>query len=172
VSDIITKLTFDMLRDSFQAAGYRVETLVDPVANVQYLRSATVGLGFDIRAGNPLPGEEQGFADVTFVAPLQVQGELPLDIVNRWNVTRRFGRLQLSQSFLVFCLDICVAGGVTTNNLRAHIEIWDRLLQELVGYLREELSKLGSTAQAEQSANVDETVRPLTGKLNRSATAR
>ena len=148
MSDIIIKLTLDSLRDAFQSAGYRIEVVTDPVANVQYLRSATSGLAFDIRPGNRFAGEEQGFADVTLVAPLQVQGELPLEVVNRWNAMRRFGRLQLSPPFLVFATDICVAGGVAPNNLRAQIEIWDRLVQELVGYLREQLSKLGTAGGA------------------------
>lgn len=157
----ITKLTLDTLRESFQSAGYRVEALTDPVANIPYLRSATAGLAFDIRPGNQFAGEEQAFADVAFVAALQVQGELPLDLVNRWNATRRFGRLQLSHPFLVFCLDVSVAGGVAPNYLRGQIEIWDRLVQELIAYLREELRKLGTTngataPVAQQAAKAEE----------------
>jgi hypothetical protein len=150
MSDVITKLTVDGLRESFQGAGYRVETLTDPVANVQYLRSATAGLAFEIRPGNRFLGEEESFADVMLLAALQVQGELPLDIVNRWNATRRFARLQFSPPFLMFCFDICVAGGVAPNNLRAQIEIWDRLVQELIGHLRDELARLGAAAPSTQ----------------------
>ena len=138
---VITTLTLDSLRETLQQAGYRVEQVNDPVANVPYLRSATGGLTFDIRPGNRIAGAE-AFVDAAFTAILQVQGELPLDLVNRWNATRRFARLQLSQPFLVFCLDVSVAGGVTGNHLRAHIEVWDRLVQELIAYLRDELQKL------------------------------
>jgi hypothetical protein len=138
---VITTLTLDSLRETLQQAGYRVEQVTDPVANSPYLRSATGGLAFDIRPGNWLAGAE-AFVDATFTAVLQVQGELPLDLVNRWNVTRRFARLQLSQPFLIFCLDVSVAGGVMPSHLRAHIEIWDRLVQELIAYLRDELQKL------------------------------
>ena len=56
----------------------------------------------------------------------------------------RFARLQLSQQFLVFCLDVSVAGGVMPNHLRAQIEIWDRLVQELIAYLRDELRQLSA----------------------------
>ncbi|NEV02767.1 YbjN domain-containing protein [Bradyrhizobium sp. UFLA 03-164] len=146
--EIITKLTLEDLRDSFQNGGYRVETLTDPVANTTYLRSATAGLGFEIRPGNQLVGEEQSFVDVMLVTTLQVQGELPLDLVNRWNTTRRFGRLQFSQPFLMFCLDVSVAGGVAPNFVRAQIEVWDRLVQELIAYLREELPKLAARSGA------------------------
>ncbi|MCC8960190.1 YbjN domain-containing protein [Bradyrhizobium sp. Pear77] len=156
MSEIITKLTIDGLRDSFQNVGYRVETLTDPVANTTYLRSATAGLGFEIRPGNQLVGEEQSFVDATLVTTLQVQGELPLDLVNRWNTTRRFGRLQFSQPFLMFCLDVSVSGGVAPNFVRAQIEVWDRLVQELIAYLREELPKIvarnGAAAVPQPSA--------------------
>ncbi len=146
----ITQLALDGLRDVLQQVGYRVEEATDPVANVSYLRSATGGLAFDVRPGNRLP--DGSFVDVAFVAVLQVQGELPLDLVNRWNATRRFARLQLSQPFLVLSLDVSVAGGVMPNHLRAHIEIWDRLVQELIAYLRDELRQL--SAKSETTAPV------------------
>jgi hypothetical protein len=143
MSDVqLVKLTLDNLRSALQQVGYRVEEVTDPVANLPYLRSATGGLAFDIRPGNRLADADGSFVDVAFTAILQVQGELPLELVNRWNTTRRFARLQLSQQFLVLCLDVSVAGGVMPNHLRAQIEIWDRLVQELIGYLREELRQL------------------------------
>ncbi len=138
----ITHLTLDSLRDVLQLAGYRVETMTDPVANILYLRSATNGLTFDVRPGNRLANIEGAFADVVFVAVLQVQGDLPLELVNRWNASRRFTRLQLSPPFLVLSLDVSVAGGVAPLYLRGQIEIWDHLVQQLIAYLREELPKL------------------------------
>jgi hypothetical protein len=154
-SDPIRTVTLDSLREIFQQAGYRVEMVTDPVAMIPYLRSATGGLAFDIRPGNRLAGEDRGFADVAFAAVLQIQGELPLDLVNRWNATRRFARLQLSQTFLVFCMDVSVAGGVTPAYLRAQIEIWDRLVQELIAYLRDELQKLSVPASPSPRAAHD-----------------
>jgi hypothetical protein len=138
---IITQLTLDSLREIIQLAGYRIETVTDPVSNTSYLRSATNGLAFDIRPGNRMSGAEQGFLDAAFLAVLQVQGELPLDLVNRWNASRRFARLQLSHPFLVLSLDLSVAGGVAPNHLRAQVEIWDNLVQQLIAYLRDELPK-------------------------------
>jgi len=141
---VIVKLTLEDLRAALQQVGYRVEEMTDPVANLPYLRSATSGLAFDVRPGNRLADADGSFVDVAFTAVLQVQGELPLDLVNRWNATRRFARLQLSQQFLVLFLDVSVAGGVMPNHLRAQIEIWDRLLQEMIVYLREELRALSA----------------------------
>jgi hypothetical protein len=146
--EILLKLSLDNVREVLQQAGYRVETVTDPVVNIMYLRSATGGLAFDIRPGNRLAGDDQGLADIAFSAVLQVQGELPLEPVNRWNATRRFARLQLSHPFLVLCMDVTAAGGVTSNHLRAQVEIWDRLVQELIAHLREELGKLAAAKGA------------------------
>jgi hypothetical protein len=153
MSDNIAKLTLDSLREVLQLAGYRVETMTDPVANLAFLRSATNGLAFDVRPGNRIAGDEQSFVDVALVAVLQVQGELPLDVVNRWNATRRFARLQLSQPFLALSLDFSVAGGVTKNHLRAQIEIWDHLIQQLIIYLREELASLAKMSSDKTSSD-------------------
>lgn len=148
---VISSLSLDALREYIQQAGYRVEPVTDPVANLTYLRSATNGLTFDIRGGNRAGSSGDQYADFAFVAPLQVQGELPLDLVNRWNATRRFGRLQLSHPFLALSLDVAVVGGVSTTYVRAQLEIWDQLVQQLIAYLREELPKLAS-AQAARAA--------------------
>jgi hypothetical protein len=153
MSDNVAKLTLDSLREVLQLAGYRVETMTDPVANLAFLRSATNGLAFDVRPGNRIAGDEQSLVDVALVAVLQVQGELPLDVVNRWNATRRFARLQLSQPFLALSLDFSVAGGVTKSHLRAQIEIWDHLIQQLIIYLREELAGLAKTSLDKTSSD-------------------
>jgi hypothetical protein len=145
---ITTQFSLETLRETLQSVGYRVEELTDPVANIPYLRSATGGLAFDVRPGNRLAADPKSFLDVALVAILQVQGELPLDLVNRWNATRRFARLQLSPPFLALSLDISVAGGVAQNHLRAQIEIWDHLVQQLIAYLREELQKLPAAKPA------------------------
>ncbi len=151
---VLVSLTLDSLRDVFQQAGYRVETATDPVANVRFLRSATGGVPFDIRPGNRLTENRDHFVDVALIAVLQVQGALPVDVVNRWNATRRFARLQLSYPFLVLSLDMTVAGGVAPNHLRAHIEIWDHLIQQLIAFLRAELPK----AAAARATNAGDTV--------------
>jgi Putative bacterial sensory transduction regulator len=172
-SEPIHTVTLDRLREIFQQAGYRVETVTDPVAMIPYLRSATGGLAFDIRPGNRLAGEDRGFADVAFAAVLQIQGDLPLDLVNRWNATRRFARLQLSQTFLVFCMDVSVAGGVTPAYFRAQIEIWDRLVQELIAYLRDELQKLSVPAgpsAAQDGTQAPKPARDPAAEPNSSAT--
>lgn len=163
---IVAKFTLDDLREHFQLAGYRVEAVTDPVVNMSYLRSATNGLAFDIRPGNRPAGDEQSFIDVSLIAVLQVQGELPLEVVNRWNATRRFARLQLSPPFLALSLDVSVAGGITLSNLRAQIEIWDHLVQQLVVFLREELAGLSNSRA--QAAPADRVERSHSAELEAS----
>jgi hypothetical protein len=65
---LITALTLQQLREIMQLAAYRVETLTDPVASSEYLRSATSGLRFDVRPGNRLAGTDGGFVDAALVA--------------------------------------------------------------------------------------------------------
>lgn len=149
---MISNLSLDVLREWIHQAGYRVETVTDPVASTPFLRSATNGLAFDIRGGNRSSAAGEQFSDFAFVAPLQVQGELPLELANRWNATRRFSRLQLSHSFLVLSFDVSVVGGVSFNHVRAQLEIWDHLMQQFVAYLREELPKLASDQTAPAAA--------------------
>ena len=98
-----------------------------------------------------------------FVALFAVRGAFPLDLLNKWNRTHRFGRLFLDkagpeQEFLVLSLDMSVAGGVSPTYLRAQVEIWDSLVQQLVPWLREELSKITTPTIAPTS---DATATPV-----------
>lgn len=149
---ILASITLDGLRDLMQQVGYRVETLNDPAGNA-FLRSATGGVAFDIRGGNRLAGAG-GYADLTFATVLQVQGDLPLDIVNQWNNSRRFARLHLVPGLQVFDMDVSVAGGVAPLALRTQIEIWDRLVQEFIPFLRDEVGKRGHVNGADRGAAV------------------
>jgi Putative bacterial sensory transduction regulator len=143
-------LTLDDIRDVLQQAGYRVEQFADP-SGVTLLRSATAGLPFDLRLGAPLAGGN-GYGDITLIAGLQIEGELPLAIVNQWNSMRRFGRLHVAQNFLVLAMDVLIFGGVARAHLRGEIEIWDRLLQELVPYLRAELNRPAADGDGQAKA--------------------
>lgn len=137
---VLNSFTLESLRDLLQTVGYRVEIV--PNGDMPLLRSSTAGFAFDIRPGNRLVGEDGGYVDFTFSAWLNIEGELPLDVVNRWNALRRFGRLQIVPGFLAMTMDVSFIGGVMPNHVRAQVEIWDHLVQALVPYLREELQKL------------------------------
>jgi hypothetical protein len=146
MSDVFNPLTIDSMREHLQANGYRAEIVSDPVANVQYIRSATNGLAFDVRMGNRLATEQLGYADATFVAVFNIVGNFPLEPINTWNSSRRFGRLQVDGSnpgykFLVLCMDVVVAGGISRQNLDAQVSIWDGLVQQLIPWLREQVAR-------------------------------
>lgn len=151
----LPSISFDALRAALQAAGYRAEEVSD--GNLRFLRSASNGLGFDVRPGNAFPGQSDQFSDIAFVAILGVQGTLPLDIVNKWNRTHRFSRLyvdkpQADAEFLVLSLDISLAGNVSPDYVRTQLQIWDTLIQQLIPWLREELGKLASSLDASAAA--------------------
>jgi hypothetical protein len=148
MADVIPELTIEGLRDIFLQVGYRAEIASDPDGNVQILRSATGGIAFEARPGNRLGGGGKSFVDFALIAGVQVEGELPLDVVNRWNTLRRFARLHLNPGLLLLAMDVSMVGGVSRDHLRANIEIWDRLLPDLVAYLREELQKQKTAAAA------------------------
>lgn len=129
----------DDVKDTLQEAGYRVEVLT--ANGIAVLRSATGGLPFDVRLGNRLPGSDERHLDMTFVALFAVRGVFPEKLLNDWNRSRRFGRLFLDQAtpdqeFLVLSMDVGIAGGVSAQYLRAQMEIWDALVNQLIAWLR------------------------------------
>jgi hypothetical protein len=135
------------LKEIMQAAGYRVDVL--PGDGIVVLRSATGGLGFEIRLVNSV-GSEGRYADATFLTHFSIEGTFPHELLNRWNKSRRFARLFLDRpeaggDFLVLSCDLSFAGGVSPDHVRAHVQIWDVLVHQLVAWLREELPKVAPT---------------------------
>ncbi|MGU9560598.1 hypothetical protein ACQXW1_17725, partial [Lactiplantibacillus pentosus] len=62
---------------------------------------------------------------------------MPVGIESAWNIGKRFARLAVQGEFLVLEMDVVVAGGVSESYLRATAELWDRLLQEFLLFLRQ-----------------------------------
>ncbi|UCZ85815.1 YbjN domain-containing protein [Pseudomonas sp. L5B5] len=130
---LITSVTTDSLTDLLQGAGYRVNQTEQN--GIVQLLSASQGIGYAVRFGNP--ADEAGhYVDFTYSCALRVQGELPAGLAELWNASRRFARLSLQGEFLVMEMDVVVAG-VSDSYLRGQLELWDRLLQEFIVYLRE-----------------------------------
>ncbi|WGY71638.1 YbjN domain-containing protein [Burkholderia cepacia] len=150
----IEAISADRLADVLRRAGYRV-TAAEQNGMVQ-LMSASQGIGFAVRFGNPAAAlAPQGadaqlaalpYIDYTLSCVLQVQGELPVELVADWNRTKRFARLASHGQFLALEMDVVVAGGVSERYLRSTIELWDRLIQEFLLHLR------NRPAMAEQEA--------------------
>ena len=142
---MIQTVTPDSLTELLQSAGYRVNRS-EQNAVVQLL-SASQGIGYAVRFGNPATAA-QHYVDFTFSCALRVQGELPGGLAQVWNASRRFARLSLQGEFLVMEMDVVVAAGVSPDYLRGNLELWDRLLQEFIVYLRE-YSQSAATLQTQ-----------------------
>lgn len=143
MSDVktIDSVTPQFLADALQGAGYRVN--VSEQNGAVQLLSASQGIGFAVRFGNPASQEGQ-YLDFTLSCALRVQGELPQGLENRWNIEKRFARLARHGEFLVLEQDVVLAGGVSESYLRVATELWDRLLQEFLLYLRTFASQQGT----------------------------
>ncbi|NYH20405.1 YbjN domain-containing protein [Paraburkholderia bryophila] len=140
--ELIEAVSIDRLAEILKAAGYRV-TVAEQNGALQ-LMSASQGVGFSVRFGNAVQVAAAAatdpaavrYLDYTHSCVLQVQGELPMELVASWNRTKRFARLADHGPFLALAMDVIVAGGVTERYLRSTIELWDRLIQEFLLHLR------------------------------------
>ncbi len=148
---LINSVTTESLTDLLQGAGYRVNQTEQN--GIVQLLSASQGIGYAVRFGNP-DREAGHYVDFTYSCALRVQGELPAGLAELWNASRRFARLSLQGEFLVMEMDVVVAG-VGETHLRSQLELWDRLLQEFIVYLREysqQAAQLQAQAEAPQAA--------------------
>ncbi|WP_095135500.1 YbjN domain-containing protein [Pseudomonas sp. Irchel s3a10] len=134
MTQLISHVSPQSLTDVLQAAGYRVNQTEQN--GIVQLLSASQGIGYAVRFGNPAV-EQGSYVDFTFSCALRVQGELPQGVAEQWNATRRFARLSLQGEFLVMEMDVVLAAGVSNDHLRGNLELWDRLLQEFIVYLRD-----------------------------------
>lgn len=150
-TEIIHAVSTEQLQELLQEMGCRVS--ISEQNGQRQLLSATQGIGFAVRPGNAAP-EADRFLDYTLSCALRVQGSLPEGVESSWNSTKRFARLAAQGDFLVLEMDVVVAGGVTRAALRANAELWDRLLQEFLLFLRQYANT--SAAQAAAAASTDE----------------
>lgn len=148
---VLDHVEIEQLADLMRTAGYRV-TPAEQNGVVQ-LMSASQGVGFVVRFGNA--GATQGtYIDYTLSCALQVQGDLPAELVPSWNRTKRFARLAAHGQFLVLEMDVVVAGGVTERHLASMVELWDRLVQEFLLHLRNRPSMMAAEEALKKNPNV------------------
>lgn len=145
-------INLEQIQKIMQTMGYRV-TLAESDGSVPQLHSASQGIGFSVRPGNLASQGEGAYLDFSLSCALRItQGELPKGLVNTWNASKRFARLSDQGSFLVLEMDTVVAGGVTPSYVRANIELWDRLMSELVLFLRTYLQQSVAAEGAKAAA--------------------
>ncbi|KVF30489.1 YbjN domain-containing protein [Burkholderia vietnamiensis] len=157
----IEAVSAELLAEILRRAGYRV-TVAEQNGAMQ-LMSASQGVGFAVRFGNPAVGVPPAidaarivYLDYTLSCVLQVQGELPAELVANWNRTKRFARLASHGAFLALEMDVVVAGGVSERHLRSTVELWDRLIQEFLLHLRDR----PTLAEQEAAARAADADRP------------
>ncbi|GBH22995.1 YbjN domain-containing protein [Burkholderia vietnamiensis] len=157
----IEAVSAERLAEILRRAGYRV-TVAEQNGAMQ-LMSASQGVGFAVRFGNPAVGVPPAidaarivYLDYTLSCVLQVQGELPAELVANWNRTTRFARLASHGAFLALGMDVVVAGGVSERHLRSTVELWDRLIQEFLLHLRDR----PTLAEQEAAARAADADRP------------
>lgn len=143
--DLIDTVTIETLRDALQDRGFRA-TIETDAAGARFIRSATAGLAFEARLGNPAGADAA--LDVRLVAAIEIQGNLDPEIVNRWNNSRRFCRLHREGDMLLLDMDISVAGGVAPAWLARQVDMWDRLVEALIEHLKRELAAVAPRADA------------------------
>lgn len=147
--DMLQSITPEQLGQLLQNAGYRVNPTEQ--GGIVQLLSASQGIGFAVRFGNPAV-TVGSYLDFTFSCALRIEGELPDGLTQVWNATRRFARLSRQGDFLVMELDAIVAAGVSEDHLRGQMELWDRLLHEFVVFLREYSARESSQHARQQAA--------------------
>ncbi|QTL05239.1 YbjN domain-containing protein [Aquabacter sp. L1I39] len=148
MSGIIQKATFADLETALKERGFRAE-LIDWPGGRKALRSASGGVGFNIVPGNAVDG---GFMDFTYFASFRVDG-LPLeDVAAHWNRARRFSRAYTRDGFLNFEMDVVIGPGVAPAYLAVTLDLWDRLLNELLAALREQAAEQQKAGQDEATA--------------------
>jgi hypothetical protein len=143
----IMSVTPEQLGEIMQTAGYRTEHRTD-TNGTPLIASATGGISFNVRLGNRAVAPVEGYIDFTYLTVIKIEGDFPIDRVNDWNRNKRFSRLHKVDDFIVLDMDIIVAGGVTQNHIRATMELWDRLLQEMMGWLRGDVAAGGAANSA------------------------
>ena len=148
-NEIVSSFTAASLREVLLQKGYRAEIVAD-AAGVPQIRSATNGLSFILRFGNRLGGAADAYLDAVLTTALQGLGAATAAAIDQWNASKRFARLHRSGELLFLEMDLSVIGGVTRSHLDAQIEIWDRMVQELINYVRTVLAP--AAARDSQSA--------------------
>jgi len=124
------------MAELLRARGFRAELTVDQTG-APMIRSASSGLLYHVRFGNPAPQGERLYLDVSYIFLAQVDGRSPEELAAEWNAGKRFARLHAHDRVVALEMDVLLAGGVSTAHLLATLEIWDRLMQDLASIVRQ-----------------------------------
>lgn len=118
----------DAIAGVLQGLGYRASVEVATNGNPR-IRSASNGLNFTIWFYACTDG--RACRSIQFMTSQDLPSGMTATRANEWNSTKRFTELFLDKNgdpFLV--LDVLLAGGVSVENFKAVVRIWDSLVGE------------------------------------------
>lgn len=101
------------------------------------LLSATGGVSFNIVGGTT----SNQLSDIAFVASFQLPLALP-GLPEDWNRQRRFARTYFRDGLLLLEMDLLLPALEPAAHLRVGMEIWSRLVNELVATLQARVGQL------------------------------
>lgn len=125
-------LTLTAVATLLTELGFRAQTVGWGEGRTALL-SATGGVSFNVVGGTN--GQSDALSDVAFVASFQMpqpNAGLPED----WNRQRRFARTYFRDGLLVLEMDLLLPAIAPLAHLRTGIEVWSRLINELVATLQ------------------------------------
>ncbi|MGQ0698578.1 MAG: YbjN domain-containing protein [Panacagrimonas sp.] len=131
----IGSLGIEQVAEALRAAGFRA-TLAEQNSRPM-IQSAVQGLGFIVTPGNRASDDASRYVDWAFTCLIRFDGPLTHEHVARWNQNKRFARLYIAGQTLVLSMDAFVGSGNAELSLRAYCELWDRVVQEFIAFLRE-----------------------------------
>jgi hypothetical protein len=111
-----------------QGLGYRANVEVATSGNPR-IRSSANGLNFSIWFYACTDG--RACRSIQFMTNVDLPSGMTATRANEWNASKRFTELFLDKNgdpFLVY--DVLLAGGVSVENFKATIRIWDSLMGE------------------------------------------
>lgn len=130
----IISISIEQAAEALRATGFRASiTAQDGRAMIQ---SAVQGLGFVVTPGNRAPDDASRYIDWAFTCLIRFDGPLGHEQIVRWNQTKRFARLYIAGQTLVLAMDVFTGAGDGEQSLRGYCELWDRVVQEFISFLR------------------------------------
>ncbi|MGB8812966.1 MAG: YbjN domain-containing protein [Paracoccaceae bacterium] len=109
--------------------GYRAELTADDQGDPK-IKSSAGGANFSVYFYGCTKNKD--CTSIQFSAGFDLSDGTTMDVVNDWNANKRYGKVYLdSEKDPYIELDVNLdLGGVTEENLRDTLEIWDRLVSD------------------------------------------
>ncbi|MEP9377015.1 YbjN domain-containing protein [Aquabacter sp. CN5-332] len=149
MTELVKRVTIEDIAAVLKDKGFRAEK-IEWVGGREALRSASGGVGFNVVFGN---GADGAYHDFTYFASFRLEGLPVEEICGNWNRARRFARLHSRDGLLNIEMDVTLGTGVDKDYVTVTLELWNQLLNELLGLLREEAVKTAGASEPSSTMN-------------------